>query len=318
MTLKENFLWGGATAANQCEGAWDVDGKGVSVSDICTGGRFGHSKRITPVFEEGTFYPSHEAIQHYYRFKEDIALFAEMGWNVFRLSINWGRIFPNGDEETPNEEGLKFYDDVFDELLKYGIEPVITLSHFEMPYHLVEKYGGWRNRKMITFFVRFAKVCFERYHNKVKYWMTFNEINNQADVTQHNLIQEGAVLLKEGDDAEYLMYLSAHHELVASALAVKAAHEINPNLMVGCMIGMNGVYPASPKPEDMMNALGAMHQKYWFADVHARGHYPSHILKKFERKGYDFITEEDKKILSEGLELKNIMVRLLQLSRRKL
>lgn len=130
--------------------------------------------------------------------------------------------------------------------------------------------------------------------------MTFNEINNQADPTQHNLIQEGAVLLKEGDDAEYLMYLSAHHELVASALAVKAAHEINPDLKVGCMIGMNGVYPASPKPEDMMNALGAMHQKYWFTDVHARGHYPNYILKKFERKGYDFITEEDKKILSEG------------------
>ena len=130
--------------------------------------------------------------------------------------------------------------------------------------------------------------------------MTFNEINNQADATQHNLIQEGAVLLQEGDDAEYLMYLSAHHELVASALAVKAAHEINPDLQVGCMIGMNGVYPASPKPEDVMNALGAMHQKYWYVEVHARGHYPRHILKKFERKGYDFITEEDKKILAEG------------------
>ena len=189
---------------------------------------------------------------------------------------------------------------VLDECHKYGIEPVITLSHFELPWALAKEYGGFRNRQAIDMFVKFAKVCFERYQHKVKYWMTFNEINNQADVTQHNLIQEGAVLLQEGDDAEYLMYLSAHHELVASALAVKAAHEINPDLQVGCMIGMNGVYPASPKPEDVMNALGAMHQKYWYVEVHARGHYPRHILKKFERKGYDFITEEDKKILAEG------------------
>ena len=222
-------------------------------------------------------------------------------WDLKHLELLLhGLVFSRGDEEKPNEDGLKFYDDLFDECHKYGIEPVITLSHFELPWALAKEYGGFRNRKAIDMFVKFAKVCFERYQHKVKYWMTFNEINNQADVTQHNLIQEGAVLLKEGDDAEYLMYLSAHHELVASALAVKAAHEINPDLQVGCMIGMNGVYPASPKPEDMMNALGAMHQKYWYVEVHARGHYPRHILKKFERKGYDFITEEDKKILAEG------------------
>ena len=300
--FRDDFLWGGAVAAHQCEGAWQEGGKGISCTDVETAGDnvTGAPRRLTDGVLPGEDYPNHVGVDFYHHYKEDIALLAEMGFKAFRTSIAWTRIFPRGDEETPNEEGLKFYDDVFDELLKYGIEPVITLSHFELPWALAKEYGGFRNRKAIDMFVKFAKVCFERYQHKVKYWMTFNEINNQADPTQHNLIQEGAVLLKEGDDAEYLMYLSAHHELVASALAVKAAHEINPDLKVGCMIGMNGVYPASPKPEDMMNALGAMHQKYWFTDVHARGHYPNYILKKFERKGYDFITEEDKKILSEG------------------
>ena len=298
--MDKNFLWGGALAAHQFEGGWNQDGKGPSVIDVMTAGAHGVPREITETIEVDKFYPNHEAIDFYNRYKEDVALFAEMGLKCLRTSIAWSRIFPNGDEDTPNEAGLQFYDDLFDELLKNGIEPVITLSHFEMPLHLAKEYGGFRNRKVIDFFEKFAITCFERYKNKVKYWMTFNEINNQADVSQHNLIQEGAVLLKKDDDAEYLMYLSAHHELVASALAVKAAHEINPDLQVGCMIGMNGVYPASPKPEDVMNALGAMHQKYWYVEVHARGHYPRHILKKFERKGYDFITEEDKKILSQG------------------
>ena len=287
--FRDDFLWGGAVAAHQCEGAWQEGGKGISCTDVETAGDnvTGAPRRLTDGVLPGEDYPNHVGVDFYHHYKEDIALLKEMGFKMFRLSISWSRIYPTGDEETPNEEGLKFYDDMFDELLKYGIEPVITLSHFELPWALAKEYGGFRNRKAIDMFVKFAKVCFERYQHKVKYWMTFNEINNQADPTQHNLIQEGAVLLKEGDDAEYLMYLSAHHELVASALAVKAAHEINPDLKVGCMIGMNGVYPASPKPEDMMNALGAMHQKYWFADVHARGHYPRYILKKFERKGYN-------------------------------
>ena len=302
MTFNKDFLWGGAIAAHQAEGAWQEGGKGISCSDVETAGNnvTGAPRRLTDGVIEGEDYPNHVGVDFYHRYKEDIALFAEMGFKAFRTSIAWTRIFPRGDEETPNEEGLQFYDDLFDECHKYGIEPIITLSHFEMPWTLAKEYGGFRNREAIDMFVKFAKVCFERYQHKVKYWMTFNEINNQADVSQQNLIQEGAVLLKKDDDAEYLMYLSAHHELVASALAVKAAHEINPDLQVGCMIGMNAVYPASPNPTDVMNALGAMHQEYWYVEVHARGHYPNHILKKFERKGYDFITEEDKKILSQG------------------
>lgn len=299
--LKKDFLWGGAIAAHQAEGAWDVDGKGVSCADVETIGGNGIPRRLTDGIVPGEIYPNHDGIHFYDHYKEDIGLFAEMGFKAFRTSIAWTRIFPNGDDQQPNEAGLRFYDDLFDECHKYGIEPVVTLSHFEIPYHLAKKYKGFANRQCIDFFVRFARVCFERYQTKVKYWMTFNEINNQADVSQHNLIQEGGIILNESDDAEYLMYLSAHHELVASALAVKAAHEINPDLMVGCMIGMNGVYSATSKPEDVMNALGAMHQKYYFAEVHARGHYPKHILKKFERKGYpDFILPEDRTILEQG------------------
>ena len=292
----EHFLWGGAVSANQCEGAFDEEGKGISIQDVLPKGLKGGMTE-EPVKENLKL----KGIDFYHRYKEDLKMMAEMGFKVFRTSIAWSRIFPRGDEEKPNEAGLKFYDQVFDELLKYGIEPVITLSHFELPWALAKEYGGFRNRQAIDMFVKFAKVCFERYQHKVKYWMTFNEINNQMNFINdiYGWTNSGAHF-GDYDSPEEAMYICGHHTLVASAKAVKAAHEINPDLQVGCMIGMNGVYPASPKPEDVMNALGAMHQKYWYVEVHARGHYPRHILKKFERKGYDFITEEDKKILAEG------------------
>ena len=305
MGFREDFLWGGAIAAHQAEGAWDVGGKGVSAADVMTAGNnvTKEPRRITDGLIEGEDYPNHVGIDFYHHYKEDLALMKEMGFKAFRTSIAWTRIYPNGDDATPNEEGLKFYDEMFDEMHRLGIEPVITLSHFEMPYHLATEYNGFMDRRCIDFFVRFAKTCFERYKGKVKYWMTFNEINNQAEFHEmgaHHLFQEGCVLVKDGDDIEAMMYESAHNELVASALAVKACHEIDPDAKVGCMIGMNAVYPASANPDDIMNAMQAMHQKYYYVEVHARGHYPNHMLKKFERKGYDFITEEDKKILEEG------------------
>jgi 6-phospho-beta-glucosidase len=250
---------------------------------------------------ENEKYPNHEAVDFYHRYKEDIALFAEMGFKCFRTSIAWTRIFPNGDDPEPNEAGLKFYDDLFDELNKYGIEPIVTLAHFEMPYNLVEKYGGFRDRRCIDFFVRYATTCFERYSDKVKYWMTFNEINNQADLTQHHLFQEGGVLLQLEDDLEHLMYQSAHYELVASALAVEAAHKINPHMMVGCMIGMCPIYPATCKPEDVMQAMSSMQKRYYFADVQVRGHYPSYIEKHWQRRDFEMdITSEDLDILKRG------------------
>jgi len=195
----EGFLWGGAVAAHQLEGAWQAGGKGVSVADVMTAGANKVPREITAGVIPGKNYPNHEAIDFYHHYKEDIKLFAEMGFKCFRTSIAWTRIFPNGDEETPNEEGLKFYDDLFDECHKYGIEPVITLAHFEMPYHLVEKYGGFANRKVIDFFVRFAVTCFKRYKDKVKYWMTFNEIDNQSSFNNDFLMCTNSGLLLNND-----------------------------------------------------------------------------------------------------------------------
>ena len=230
--VPENFLWGGAISANQAEGAYREGGRGISNIDLIPHGSSRMDVKLgkvsDPELQTDAFYPSHEAIDFYHHYKEDIKLFAEMGFKVFRLSIAWSRIFPNGDDKEPNEEGLKFYDDLFDELLKYGIEPVVTLSHFEMPYALVKNYGGFRNRQCIDFFVRFAEVCFRRYKDKVKYWMTFNEINNQMNYKNDifGWTNSGAHF-GNYDNPEEAMYICGHHTLVASAKAVKIGKEIN-------------------------------------------------------------------------------------------
>lgn len=302
MALRNDFLWGGAIAAHQAEGAWNENGKGTSVADVMTAGANGIPRKITDGVIAGENYPNHEAIDFYHHYKEDIKLFAEMGFKCFRTSIAWTRIFPNGDEDTPNEEGLKFYDELFDECLKYNIEPVVTLAHFEMPYGLVKKYGGFRNRKCIDFFVRYAKVCFERYQSKVKYWMTFNEINNQSAYTStHHLFQDSGLLIKDGDNKEALMYQAAHYELVASAKAVQLAHSINSELKVGCMIAMSPIYPHSCRPEDMLAHTDAMHKRYWYADVHARGHYPSYVDAYLKHNNITLdITDNDLEELKKG------------------
>ncbi len=303
MGFKADFLWGGAVAAHQLEGGYNLGGKGLSIMDVATGGTKDTLRRMTDTIVEGENYPNHEAIDFYHHYKEDIKLFAEMGFKCFRTSIAWTRIFPNGDEEQPNEEGLKFYDDLFDECLKYGIEPVVTLSHFEMPLYLVQVYGAWRNRKMIELFVRFARVCFERYKDKVKYWMTFNEINNQADFKRpFSMYADSGILCKEGEDAETLMYQAAHYELVASAQAVKLGHEINPKFQIGCMIAMCPIYPATCRPEDVLMTQKAMQKRYYYTDVHVKGVYPSCITAYWKRRGMDFdITEQDLEELKQGI-----------------
>lgn len=300
--MNKNFLWGGAVAAHQVEGGWKEGGKGVDIADVMTAGAHGVARKITDGVIEGTYYPNHEAVDFYHHYKDDIRLFAELGLKCFRTSIAWTRIFPNGDEDAPNEAGLEFYDALFDELLKYGIEPVITLSHFEMPYHLVKAYGGWRDRRLVDFFVRFAEVCFKRYKGKVKYWMTFNEINNQMNtVNPIFLYTNSGVILKEGENPKAVMYQAAHHELIASALAVAKCHEIDPDAKIGCMCSFVPVYPYSCRPEDVMLAEEAMNQRWFFMDVHCRGYYPSYALKEFERGGYDVkMLEGDDAILKNG------------------
>ncbi|BDR58400.1 6-phospho-beta-glucosidase [Xylocopilactobacillus apicola] len=300
--LRDDFLWGGAVAAHQLEGGWQEGGKGVSVADVMTAGANGVARQITDGVQPGLYYPNHEGIDFYHRYPADIKLFAEMGFKCFRTSIAWTRIFPNGDETEPNEEGLKFYDDLFDECLKYQIEPVVTLAHFEMPYYLVTEYGGWRNRKLIKFFMNFAEVVFKRYHNKVKYWMTFNEINNQTDFSNpFAIMTDSGIRPEPNEDLEKTMYQASHYELVASAQAVKLGHSINPDFQIGSMIAMVPFYPATPKPADVMKAQRAMQARLWFEDVQSNGKYPNWLKQYQTNKGWNLdITAEDLKELEEG------------------
>lgn len=300
--MKENFLWGGAVAAHQVEGACQAGGKGLSIADVMTAGSRTKAREITDGIVEGKYYPNHEGIRFYDFYKEDITLFAEMGFKCFRTSIAWSRIFPNGDEETPNEEGLRFYDALFDELLSHGMEPVVTLSHFEMPFGLVKKYKGWRSREMIGFFVRFAETVMERYRDKVKYWMTFNEINNQMILSNGiYAFTNSGILFEEGEDRLKTVYQAAHYEFVASAMTVKLGHEINPEFKIGCMVAATPVYPRTCNPDDVLLAMEEDRKNLFFTDVHARGRYPSYVKMDWERRGYVFdITPEDLAAMEQG------------------
>lgn len=301
MTFREDFLWGGATAANQFEGAYDVDGRGLANVDLCPVGPdrqeiiIGRKKMFD--FDDEHFYPAKESIDMYNRYKGDIALFAEMGFKVYRFSIAWTRIFPNGDEEAPNEKGLSFYEDLIDECLKYNIEPLITITHFDFPMHLVKEYGGWRNRKVVDFYQNLVRAIFERFKGKVKYYLTFNEIN----VILAASFMGAGLYFEDGEDVEKVRAQAIHNELMASAYATKIAHEIDPDIKVGCMLAAGEYYPASMKPEDIFAAQKANRDNYFFVDVQARGYYPNYKLKEYERLGImPEMKEEDAKILREN------------------
>ncbi|NME83182.1 6-phospho-beta-glucosidase [Clostridium sp. SM-530-WT-3G] len=297
----EGFLWGGATAANQCEGGYNEGGRGLANVDVIPHGedRFPVMAGKKKMFELDDVhnYPALESIDMYHRWKEDIALFAEMGFKTYRLSIGWSRIFPKGDELEPNEEGLKFYEDIFKECRKYSIEPLVTITHFDCPMHLITEYGGWRNRKLVEFYERLCRAIFTRYKGLVKYWLTFNEIN----MILHLPFMGAGICFEEGENEEEVKYIAAHHELVASALATKIAHEIDPENKVGCMLAAGNTYPNTCNPKDVWESIERDRDSYMFIDVQARGEYPSYALKKFEREGIKVnITEEDKKLLKEN------------------
>ncbi|WP_277205946.1 6-phospho-beta-glucosidase [Vibrio misgurnus] len=300
--FNKDFLWGGAVAAHQVEGGWDQGGKGVSIVDVLTRGAHQVPRRITDGIMNDELYPNHQAVDFYHHYKQDIALFAEMGFKCFRTSIAWTRIFPNGDEAEPNEAGLQFYDDLFDELLKYQIEPVITLSHFEMPLYLVKQYGSWLNRELVDQFVKFAQVVMQRYQHKVKYWITFNEINNQRNwaLPIFGYCNSG-MLYAEQAHPEQALYQVLHHQFVASALVVKLGHEINPEFKIGSMIHMMPLYPATSHPEDILLTQELMREKYLFSDVQVRGAYPSYLRKEWQRKGIEVAMQAgDEQILRQG------------------
>ena len=292
MGFRKDFLWGGATAANQCEGGYNEGGRGLANVDVSPVGkdRFaviaGKMKMFD--FDDEHFYPAKEAIDMYHHFREDIKLFAEMGFKTYRCSIAWSRIFPNGDETEPNEEGLKFYEELFKECHKYGIEPLVTITHFDCPMHLVTEYGAWRNRKLVGFYENLCNVIFRRYKGLVKYWLTFNEIN----MILHAPFMGAGLYFEEGEDEEKIKYQAAHHELVASAIATKIAHEVDPNNMVGCMLAAGQTYPYSCHPNDVWKGMNADRENYFFIDVQSRGQYPAYAIKEMERKGIMPVMEE--------------------------
>lgn len=319
----KGFLWGGATAANQYEGGYNEGGRGLAVSDLISAGDHASSRKIYYKDKQGElhfltlgeslpkgakavlmpdqYYPSHQATDFYHRYKEDIALFAEMGFKCYRMSISWTRIFPNGDEKQPNEEGLKFYDAVFDECLTQGIEPIVTLLHFDMPLHLAEEYGGWGNRKLIDFYLNYCETVFKRYQNKVKYWITINEVNILGGywtlgISTENESKkeiEGPVL----PTTNYLpqeaggKYQAIHHLMVAASLAVKMGHEIDPKFEIGCMMALSGIYPLTCHPEDVMGTLQFRRRALLFSDVMMNGYYPSYTKSIFDEYGFELQKE---------------------------
>ncbi|MGN7043106.1 glycoside hydrolase family 1 protein [Bacillus safensis] len=309
--FSDNFLWGGATAANQIEGAYLEGGKGLSTSDFAAyKDPYAQGKVNNFTFDvssaelnkykespEAFDFPKRRGIDFYHRYEEDIALFAEMGFKVFRLSISWARIFPTGLEDKPNEEGLAFYDKVFDECAKYGIEPLVTMSHYEMPITLTEKYNGWMSRELVPLFEKYARAILERYKNKVKYWITFNEMNMNL-----NSLYTGAGILEDLVDHKLqAAYQASHHQFVASALTVKAAKEIIPNVQIGCMINQIEAYAKTTKPEDQLQAVKSNQLNMFYPDVQARGEYPTYMVKYFADNQIKLdIKEQDEQILKEG------------------
>mgnify|MGYP005757567051 FL=1 len=298
MAFPKNFLWGGATAANQCEGGYQEGNRGLANVDVIPYGSdrmavmTGKLKMLEP--DNKHYYPAMEAIDMYHHYKEDIALFAEMGFRTYRCSIAWTRIFPNGDEDQPNEEGLKFYEDLFHECKKYGIEPLVTITHFDCPIHLIKEYGGWKNPILVEFYKKLVTVLFTRYKGLVRYWLTFNEIN----MILHLPFMGAGLVFEEGEEEETVKYMAAHHELLASAEATRIGHEIDLENKIGCMLAAGVTYPYSCNPADVWKAMEKDRENYFFIDVQARGEYPSYAKKMLERKGIDLhITKEQEALL---------------------
>lgn len=296
MSFPKGFFWGGAVAANQVEGAWKEGGKGPSVADIASykpdvdvKNYAAHMAMSDEVIDaamadpDDTYYPKRRGIDFYHRYKEDLALFAEMGFTMVRVSIAWSRIFPTGDELEPNEAGLKFYEDLFTEMRRLNIEPLVTLSHYEMPLALATKYNGWVDRHIVDCFARFCHACFVRYKDLVKYWLTFNEVDS---VIRHPFITAGIIPSRVPEEKMLeACYQATHHQLVASAMVVKDCHEVIPGSQVGCMLTKLTTYARTCAPDDELATQAKNLENMFYSDVHVWGEYPRLILKMFERKG---------------------------------
>ncbi|PTI49079.1 6-phospho-beta-glucosidase [Staphylococcus succinus] len=298
----ENFLWGGAIAANQTEGAWDIDGRGLSNIDLIPHGpdrqsiKLGYKKAK---MSDNEYYPSHTGIDFYHRYKEDIALLAEMGLKVFRTSISWSRIYPNGDEATPNQAGIDYYTDLFKTCKAHNMELLVTLAHFDIPMGIVEQYNGWKHRATIDLYVKFAETCFECFGDYVNYWIPFNEIN----VVLHSPFSGGGLYFDDTENREEVLYQAAHYMLVASASAVESCHRITPKAKIGCMIAGGSFYPYSCNPEDVWQSMNDERTNTFFVDVQAKGKYPYYMDAFFKSKGIHVdISENDKDILKQTVD----------------
>lgn len=292
MLFPQDFLWGGSLAANQCEGAYNEDGKGLDIQDILPRGLRGAPTQ-GPTEDNLKL----QAIDFYHRYPEDLKLLAEMGFKVLRTSIAWSRIYPQGDEKEPNEAGLAYYERLFAACHKYGIEPLVTISHYETPLHLAQAYDGWVDHRMIGFYERYVRTLFERFKGQVRYWLTFNEINS---VLREPLMSGGILTPREKLSLSDL-YQAIHHELVASALATKLAHELMPGAKVGCMVLSIPIYPLTPDPADVLAAQQADHLNDFFGDMHVRGVYPGYMRRYFRQQGVKLqVTPEEEKLLREN------------------
>lgn len=302
--MDKNFLWGGSIAAHQCEGAINEGNKGVGLMDLVTVGAYGQPRDIHTEFEAGCRYPSHKGIDFFHRYKEDIALFAEMGFKALRISIDWSRIFPKGDEEEPTQAGLDFYHAVVDELLMQDIEPIVTLYHFEMPIHLVTEYGSWKNRQVVDFYLKYCETMFRSFNHKVKYWVTFNEMNHidpQSEASDIFTYIIAGLKFSEIEDKKRTLAVIGYNMTIASCLAVNLARKINPENKVGCVFGIEPVYPVDCNPENVLNAYKQMDRDFYQIDAMCNGAFPKYKLKEYEAIGIKLeIDERDQAAFKNG------------------
>ncbi|EOL50099.1 glycoside hydrolase family 1 protein [Enterococcus caccae] len=301
---KNEFLWGGSIAAHQCEGAWNKDGKGVAIMDLVTQGSYETPRKICQTIESDNYYPSHDGIDFYHRYKEDIALFAEMGFKALRISIDWSRIYPNGDEEEANQLGIQFYQNVVDELLKNKIIPIVTLYHFEMPIHLVREYGSWTSRKVVDFYLKYCETMFEALKGKVHYWVTFNEMNHIDPQTEASDIFTyiiAGLKYTEMENKKQTLATISYNMTLASVKAVKIARRIDPVNQVGCVFGLTPAYPLNCDPQNVMNSLKETDRECYQIDAMCMGKFPEYKLKEYSAQGIELeISKADQQAFEEG------------------